>query len=222
MAGLANDWTENQQTCIDVLCAYLRLPYDPDPGDDAEPDIRSAYRANREVRHTIIRLIGAHLREDVAWSWEGLDFDFTGVVFDGGDFNGAKFSGGTVRFHGAEFSSGKVYFSGADFSGGAVSFGHAEFSGGTVYFDGAEFSGGAVTFGLGVNAGPATFSGVAIHFGGAKFSGGKVNFRNPLRWTEPPEFDWADADPPPAGCLLPDNAGAKARHEPGSAASRQP
>ena len=29
MAGLADDWPENQQTCIDVLCAYLRLPYRP-------------------------------------------------------------------------------------------------------------------------------------------------------------------------------------------------
>ena len=35
MAGLADDWPENRQTCVDVLCAYLRMPYDPDPGDDA-------------------------------------------------------------------------------------------------------------------------------------------------------------------------------------------
>jgi hypothetical protein len=27
MAGLADDWTENRQTCVDVLCGYLRLPY---------------------------------------------------------------------------------------------------------------------------------------------------------------------------------------------------
>src|SRR5690348_16821036 len=57
MAGLADDWPENRQTCVDILCAYLRLPYDPDPGDDAEPDKQATYRANREVRHTIIRLI---------------------------------------------------------------------------------------------------------------------------------------------------------------------
>ena len=31
MAGLADDWKENRQTCVDVLCAYLRLPYEPDP-----------------------------------------------------------------------------------------------------------------------------------------------------------------------------------------------
>src|SRR5262249_1027495 len=27
MAGLADDWEENRQTCVDVLCAYLRMPY---------------------------------------------------------------------------------------------------------------------------------------------------------------------------------------------------
>jgi hypothetical protein len=32
MAGLADDWEENRQTCVDVLCAYLRIPYAPDPG----------------------------------------------------------------------------------------------------------------------------------------------------------------------------------------------
>src|SRR5215471_2792933 len=35
MAGLADDWEENRQTCVDVLCAYLRMPYEPEPGDDA-------------------------------------------------------------------------------------------------------------------------------------------------------------------------------------------
>ncbi len=38
MAGLADDWEENRQTCVDVLCAYLRIPYEPDPVG-LEPDI---------------------------------------------------------------------------------------------------------------------------------------------------------------------------------------
>lgn len=33
MAGQAADRAENRQTCVDVLCAYLRMPYAPDPGD---------------------------------------------------------------------------------------------------------------------------------------------------------------------------------------------
>src|SRR5204862_2869778 len=74
MAGLADDWTENRQTCIDVLCAYLRLPYEPDPGGDAPADERLAFRASREVRHTVIRVITAHLRQGAAMSWQGLDF----------------------------------------------------------------------------------------------------------------------------------------------------
>jgi len=48
-------------------------------GGEAAPADRAAYRANREVRHTIIRLIGAHLRAAALVSWQGLNLDFTGV-----------------------------------------------------------------------------------------------------------------------------------------------
>jgi uncharacterized protein YjbI with pentapeptide repeats len=170
MAGLADDWKQNRQTCVDVLCAYLRLPYDPDPGGGAAPAEWSAYRANREVRHTIIRLIGAHLRPSAAMSWQGLDLDFTGAVFDGGDFSGALFSGGTVSFDGAEFSGGMVRFDGAEFSGGMVRFDNAVFSGGAVSFYLAEFSGGTVSFEN------AEFSGGTVDFSGTVFSGGMVGF----------------------------------------------
>ena len=109
MAGLADDWEENRQTCVDVLCAYLRMPYEPDPGQDAPEPQRLAFQAIREVRHTVIRVITAHLRRDAAVSWQGLNFDFTGVVFDGGDFSGAQFSGGMVNFT-RQFSGGMVDF----------------------------------------------------------------------------------------------------------------
>ena len=81
-------------------------------------------------------------REDAAMSWQGLNFDFTGVVFDGGDFSDARFSGGIVDFSDARFSSGTVDFSLAQFSGGTVDFGDAKFSGGDVDFSDAKFSGG--------------------------------------------------------------------------------
>jgi uncharacterized protein YjbI with pentapeptide repeats len=171
MAGLADDWPENRQTCVDVLCAYLRLPYDPDPGEAAAPANQAAYRADREVRHTVIRVITAHLQDGAAVSWQGLNFDFTGVVFDGGDFTGARFSGGLVDFTGAEFSGGTVRFDRAVFSGGKVYFVNAEFSGGTVRFDRAVFSGGLVNFN-------AIFSGGTVRFDSAEFSGGKVYFVN--------------------------------------------
>ena len=184
MTGLADDWKQNRQTCVDVLCAYLRLPYDPDPGDDADPAQRTAYRANREVRHTIIRLIGAHLRPGAAVSWQRLDLDFTGVVFDGGNFAEARFSGGEVSFDGAVFSGGTVSFGSAKFSGAEVSFGGAVFSGGRVGFGAAVFSGGEVSFasakfsGAEVGFEGAVFSGGTVYFSSAKFSAGEVSFGN--------------------------------------------
>jgi hypothetical protein len=125
MAVLADDWPENRQTCVDVLCGYLRMPYEPDPGEEAPGPERLDFRASREVRHTVIRVIVAHLRAGAKPSWQGLDFDFTGVVFDGGDFTRAEFSGGTVSFPGAVFSGGTVDFGGAVFSGGEVDFSRA-------------------------------------------------------------------------------------------------
>jgi uncharacterized protein YjbI with pentapeptide repeats len=184
MAGLADDWPENRQTCVDVLCAYLRMPYEPDPGDEASGPERLAFRASREVRHTVIRVITAHLQAGAKPSWQGLDFDFTGVVFDGGDFRHAEFSGGAVSFYAAEFSGGTVFFDRARFSGGTVDFGHAVFSGGTVSFDKAVFSGGTVDFsGAECSGGEvaffyAVFSGGQVDFDLTKFSGGTVFFDN--------------------------------------------
>src|SRR5215468_4059915 len=63
MAGLADDWEENRQTCVEVLCGYLRMPYEPDPGDQAPEPERLAFRASYEVRRTVIRVITAHLRD---------------------------------------------------------------------------------------------------------------------------------------------------------------
>lgn len=206
MAGLADDWPENRQTCVDVLCAYLRLPYERDPGEELKPK-HLAFLASREVRWTVIQVIAAHLREAATVSWQGLEFDFNHVTFDGGDFrdavfsrdsvavfDGAEFSGGMVRFHDAKFSGGHVYFGGAKFSGGRIRFDRAEFSGGAVSFRDTELSAGTVEFGSAKFSGSTVlfhgskfyggtadfslseFSGGTVDFGGARFSGGTVDF----------------------------------------------
>ncbi len=186
MAGLADDWQDHRQMCVDVLCAYLRMPYEPGPGDDAPVEKRLAFQASREVRHTVIRVITAHLNGTAPVSWCGLNFDFAGAVFDGGDFRGAKFSGGTVGFGYAEFSGGTVSFSRAEFSSETVDFAGAEFPGGTVDFSDAEFPGGEVGF------------------AGAKFSGGTVDFSRVASWTQPPDFGSGfDMSHPPAGVMPP-------------------
>ncbi|MFD0374530.1 pentapeptide repeat-containing protein [Streptomyces sp. NPDC127112] len=196
MAGLADDWTERRQTCIDVLCAYLRMPYaglEKDAPEDAPASEHLNRRANHEVRLTAIRTIRDHLLPNALpeSSWSGYDFDFTGAVFDGGDFSGVRFSGGHVSFSGAEFSGGVVDFSGAEFSSGDVSFvdamffsgrvefGGADFSGGSMYFADAKFSGGEVLFGVKRSSDiyfAAKFSGSLVHFDRAEFTGSNVDF----------------------------------------------
>jgi hypothetical protein len=49
-----------------ILKLDLRLPYDPDPGQDAPRPERLDFHGGREVRHTVIRVITAHLRADMA------------------------------------------------------------------------------------------------------------------------------------------------------------
>lgn len=201
LSGLADDapTRELRQTCIDVLCAYLRLPYTAEadlPANDAEA--RHTYLALREVRHTVIRLIRDHLRLSLEHhhSWQGHDFDFTGVMFDGGDlsqavfsgstvtFSGATFSGDTVSFSGTVFSDDVVDFSGTVFSGDMVNFSGTEFSGDTVSFNGATFS-GKVYFDEATSSGTidfngATFSGGTFSIGGARLSGSTVDFSGAL------------------------------------------
>jgi len=182
LAGLADDWEEKRQTCIDLMCGYLRMPYEPSPGPDAPESQRLTFQASRQVRHTVIRVITAHLQENAAVSWQGLHFDFTGAVFDGGDFSNAVFSDGMVHFDRAKFSSGTVSFRNAEFCGGTVSFSGAEFCGGTVSFSAAKFSGSKVHFyfaqfsdGM-VRFESAQFSRGTVAFGSAQFSGGRVSF----------------------------------------------
>ncbi|MET7572518.1 pentapeptide repeat-containing protein [Streptomyces sp. NPDC005492] len=163
LARLADDWEEQRQVCIDVLCAYLRMPYEPDP---SAPGHKAG---ERQVRHTIIRVIRDHLRvPDTPTSWCACDFDFTGATFDGGDLSGSTFCS-TVDFTGATFSGGEVAFGGATFSSG-LSFRGATFTAAEVFFGGATFSGG-------VNFVGATFSSGRVSFVGATFSSGRISFR---------------------------------------------
>ncbi|MYQ49834.1 hypothetical protein F558DRAFT_03063 [Streptomyces sp. AmelKG-A3] len=201
LAGLADDapTRELRQTCIDVLCAFLRLPYtaesDLPPSDSAA---RHDYLALREARHTVIRLIRDHLRlpQEDPQSWQGHDFDFTSTVFDGGDLSEAKFSGGVVTFADATFSGAGVKFGLTEFSGGTIDFGGATFSGATVNFSLATFSGATVNFSLATFSGGtvdmravtlsggiidltgAQFTGTAVDFSHGMFSGGRIGFHH--------------------------------------------
>ena len=176
MARLADDWDEQRQVCIDVLCAYLRMPYEPDTASAKHRE------GEREVRLTIIRIIRDHLQDPTdPTAWCDLDFDFTNTIFDGGDFAYAKFTESMVFFTDAEFAAGETFFDDAVFAGGSVVFSRAKFSGGNVYFDGTKFAGGSVDFSDGKFADGeiffgARFVGGKISFAGTEFAGGEVSF----------------------------------------------
>lgn len=155
-AALANDAPEARQGCIDVLCAYLRQPYSPPSNGGVHTEAAQSGHITahpvrepgqeRQVRLTIIRLIrdNLHLPDDDPRTWRGHDFNFSGAVFDGGDFSGATFTGaGTVTFADATII-GPMSFVDATFAGGLVSFAGVRFAGGSVSLNGATFTGGTV------------------------------------------------------------------------------
>ncbi|WP_083898352.1 pentapeptide repeat-containing protein [Nocardia vinacea] len=123
MAGVADESTgRRRQQCIDVLCGYLRLPYDADHGASGrakfvvkaprvdhgrvrgETEEHIEYRQNdREVRQTIVRVIADHLRPTAEYSWSKNDFDFRTAYLEDADFSHATFAG-PARFGNARFS----------------------------------------------------------------------------------------------------------------------
>jgi hypothetical protein len=130
-----------RQQCIDVLCGYLRLPYDPEHGSShrtehvtkftrsetpitsVEEQVTHRLRQNdREVRQTIVRVICAHLQHNAENSWSHHDFDFTAVLFENVNFDRTMFSGEYTYFGGATFSGEYTSFGGATFSGERASF----------------------------------------------------------------------------------------------------
>lgn len=154
MARVADDWPEQRQQCIDLLCGYLRMAPRPDAGF-GEIDARNA----------IVGIISAHLRAQSAISWVKHDFDFAGAALFDADFADVTFAGAHTSFARATFSGGVTRFARATFSGEVTRFDGATFSGGVARFDGATFSGPYTIF-----AG-ARFSGWHTIFDGASFTG---------------------------------------------------
>ncbi|MFF2126388.1 pentapeptide repeat-containing protein [Streptomyces olivochromogenes] len=117
------------------------MPDEPDPA-------ASGHKAGeREVRLMVISIMRQHLQApDAATSWCTYRLDFTGAVFDGGNFSESHFRG-EVDFGGATLSGGTVDFGGATLSGGTVDFNRAILSGATVDFHDATLSGATVNWG---------------------------------------------------------------------------
>jgi hypothetical protein len=152
MAGLADDWEKNRQTCVDVLCAYLRMPSTAaDPRSEPAPSTTgnvaaSAIKAQtaaagdspeqeRQVRLAAQRILSEHLRKPVEAQqhaslprfWPGTRLDLTGATLI--DFSLANCVVSEARFDNATFL-GEGRFFGATFTDSA-------------WFDGAKFTSNA-------------------------------------------------------------------------------
>lgn len=99
LAELADSWPYGRQACIDILCAYLRVPtkigVDISDGSTGQNEALGRGRLEESsVRGSVLRTIAEHLHENASSRWHGCVFDLTGAVLDGGTFSGVAFTGG--------------------------------------------------------------------------------------------------------------------------------
>ncbi|WP_228769886.1 pentapeptide repeat-containing protein [Actinokineospora alba] len=182
---LAQGNPEQRQTIVNLLCAYLRMPFPP----LGEADVA---HQEREVRMATQRILFHHLRPDAESAfWPDIDLDLTGAILVEVDlvgcrvrsarFSRATFDGpaqfrdlrvsGSARFREAVFTA-DAGFELASF-GGNTEFRQASFTGqaefiGTTFGDFAGFDG--VRFGRHCGFERVTFDSVAS-FEQARFEG---------------------------------------------------
>jgi len=130
LARIADDSERDRPTCLEVLCAYLRMPYDPDSSNTGP--------AERQVRTAAQTAIGRRLRLDHPGFWPDARIDLTGAHLIDLDFSGVIVR--EITADGATFS-GNTWFDKARF-GGVAGFSDARFAG-FAGFGGASFSGNA-------------------------------------------------------------------------------
>ena len=185
---LAQDNPEQRQTVVNVLCAYLRMPFEAPVDPEADEASRGEQRQRSpeyQVRLNAQRIVAAHLRpgtgpdESSGTYWPDIDLDFTDATLVDLDFTGVQPR--HVTFTGTKFA-GASDFTKAVF-GGNAGFDGATFSR-LTRFDGASFTGearfGVVSFTKGADFTSATFDSDAwfdgasfdfAKFVGAKFTG---------------------------------------------------
>lgn len=162
---VAQDNPDQRRTILDVICAYLRMRYQPsgsEPAIDAplaEHALFDARTQEQQVRLTAQRILHRHLRpgddpdNPTATFWPDarldlsgatlIDFDMVDCRFDTTWFEGVTFIG-EAMFDNSTFTGEGVDFTGAKFTGNA-SFSDVTFIG-EARFHGTIFNGWSTTF----------------------------------------------------------------------------
>ncbi|MGH3856412.1 MAG: pentapeptide repeat-containing protein [Pseudonocardiaceae bacterium] len=186
---LAVNTPEWRQTVVDVICAYLRMPWTP-PEDSlpAEAHVSHEDRCMQEVqiRLSAQEMLAAHLSPGAVDSfWPDIDLNLSGARLYQLRLFSCRIR--VAKFDGAEFS-GYAVFAGTEFRGDA-SFVGAKFSGGFAVFPGVRF----VRYALFDNAEFTTYA----NFMGAKFA--ECAKFAPMKFAEDGRFCRA---PYPGGALF--------------------
>jgi hypothetical protein len=179
---LAGGYAEHRQTIVNVLCAYLRMPFE----DSEEPS------DELQVRKTVQRILLLHLRpgsegEPNSGFWPDIDLDFSGGRLVGLTLTHCSIR--SISCYETEFSE-LTSFRGTEFRTKA-DFNKAVFED-RVDFRGTVFGGARESFNGAIFAGPADFgTKSAARLAGAEAHRG---FRRawPPGWEERPIADRPD------------------------------
>ncbi|MET8847558.1 pentapeptide repeat-containing protein [Amycolatopsis sp. NPDC004625] len=171
---LATGYAEHRQTIVNVLCAYLRMPF-----DDPEKDLEEL-----QVRKTAQRILLLHLRPGSAEEpgggfWPDVDLDFSGAKLVGLTLTHCSIR--SITCYGAGFF-GLASFRGTEFRTKA-DFNQATFHD-RVDFRGTVFGGEGESFNGAVFAGPAVFGTKST----ARLAGAEANPGFPRTWPR----DWEE------------------------------
>ncbi|GIG67245.1 pentapeptide repeat-containing protein [Phytomonospora endophytica] len=152
---LAQDNPPQRQMIVEVICAYLRMPFDPDDAGAYAHEERLVRRTAQRVliRHTHPRRSNGEPHDGY---WPGMSLDLSGAALV--DFRLRRAVVASVDFVGATFHQ-RADFSATRFTEGAW-FRSATFRGPT-FFTGASFAETA-DFGGCVLPGDADFTGVSV------------------------------------------------------------
>jgi uncharacterized protein YjbI with pentapeptide repeats len=178
LGRIADDSERDRPTCLRVLCAYLRMPYDPKSQDFTE----------QVVRTTIQDVLAERLRPGNPGFWQDADIDLRDAHLielrwmrtriRELNLEGATFGGG-ANFDGAVFT-GDAWFTGVTFTFYAE-LQEARFEA-IADFDKAEFEGSA-SFRDAVFEGEASFV-EARFLAEADFAGATFSEEQPPKWPD--------------------------------------
>lgn len=181
MATLADEWDEERQSCVDVLCAYLRLPYDV-----STPD-----RAERQVRFAIYSVLRNHLSSAAPVSWQNLFFDLSDADLCEGSLAGVTLVEGSLSLANSSVTSPGFSLKGAAFHGATVDISGIKVISGSLSFTDAIFKDSTLdarssrVFPDGTIdiSGARIFGTSRLQFNDMRLDGGHLNFdRSRILW----------------------------------------